>query len=261
MPLNDWQNWHSTPTRPAMARGTPATGGGGPLPPGLTNGSDGFTRQVQSNELASTHMEELGRNDNRVLQQARQRGVQAGASRGGINSNLAAAGGEAAWLDAAGNVAMQQAGAYGTAAGQNLDSLSRQRMSAEGNATSIQTADISAGASIYGSDRNLEAQRERLAQDREMTLSDRDYRADQSRQEREYQTGRDETQNRYNRENADIRFGYDQDAEDRRFQREAAGQIFQRMLDSPEEWDEWDASGASEFFNNILRPTFPPRNP
>jgi hypothetical protein len=204
-------------------------------------------------------MEELGRGDNRILQQARQRGVMAGASRGGMNSNLAAAGGEQAWLDAAGQVAMQQAGAFGTAAGQNLDSLRQQRMSAEGNAAQITSADIGAGASMYGADRDFEAaeqrnllDRDRMAQDRDLTLSDREYRSGESQRDREYQTGRDETQFGYQRRLNEDQYGYDQQSRDADLMRTVAGEVYTRFLDDPETWDEYSQSGAIELFRRLF---------
>jgi len=263
------QNWIVDPRRPLLSRstGTPGTGAqGGPLPPGMTSSGEGYTRQVQGNELAGTHMEELGRGDNRILQQARQRGVMAGASRGGINSNLAAAGGEQAWLDAAGQVAMQQAGAYGTAAGQNLDSLRQQRMSAEGNAAQIQSADIGAGASMYGADRDFEAARERnvldrdrMTQERDLTLSDREYRAGESQRERDYNTGRDETQFGYQRRLNEDQYGYDQQARDADLMRTVAGETYSRFLDDPETWDEYSQSGAIELFRRLFDQSRAPR--
>lgn len=252
MPLPN-QNWipDKQPRRGLMAIApTP----GGSTPPGITSNAQGVTRQVQANELAGTHMEELGRGDNRILQQARQRGVMAGAARGGINSNLAAAGGEAAWLDAAGNVAMQQAGAYGNAATQNLDSLGRQRISAEGNETQLGVAGIGADASMYNADLDFESTRLGREQDRELTLSDREYRSGESQRDRDFTSGRDETQHGYTRELERDRYNYDQDARDNDLNRTISGETFTRWLDDPETWDENDLSGAFELYNRIFRP-------
>jgi hypothetical protein len=267
MPLPVNQNWvvDQRGRRPPPALGGPTSTGQNNLPPGLNSGDAGFTRQVQANELAGTHMEELGRGDNRILQQARTRGVRQGASRGGINSNLAAAGGEEAWLNAAGDVAMQQAGAYGTAAGQNLDSLRQQRMSAEGNQAQITSADIGANASIYGADRDFEAARERnvldrdrMAQDRDLTLSDREYRAGESQRDRDYTTGRDETQHGYQRELERDRYGYEQMSEEDRAARDADSYMFRQLIDNPEEFDEDVLLGMQDFWARF-RPRMRPK--
>ena len=272
MPLPN-QNWIVDPrgrppllSRPNPNMGTPP---GGTLPGGISGGAQGYTREVQANELAGTHMEDLGRGDNRVLQQARARGAAAGASRGGINSNLAAAGGEQAWLDAAGQVAMQQAGAYGNAATQNLDSLGRQRISAEGNATQIETAGIGASASMYASDNNLISDRERnildrarMGQDRELTMSGRDFqrseregdqsfRSGESQRDRDYNTGRDETQHGYQREIERDRYGYDQESEDNRANRESDQYLFRQLIDNPEEFDTELLNGMQNFFQQF----------
>ncbi len=258
------QNWRNLPVtkRSIMANQMqPAS----QLPTGFSGGLQGYTRQVQGNELASTHMADLGRNDNRVLQQARMRGAQAGASRGGMNSNLAAAGGESAWLDAAGNVAMQQAGAYGNAATQNLESLRQQRISDEGNQAQLGAAGLAFESSVYGSDRDFEASRERNALEREMTTTgrewqsgeserDRGFRSNESQRDRDFTTGRDATQQGYTQQNMDRGYQYQQEGQDRELNRQINAEIFRSMLDNPEEWDEYTASGASDFFERFLNP-------
>ena len=262
MPAPNTQNWRNMPPavrRPVMAQ--PTT----PLPAGLSAGEHGYTREVQGNELASTHMEALGKADNRVLQQARQRGVAAGASRGGMNSNLAAAGGEAAWLDAAGNVAMQQAGAYGTAAGQNLDSVRQQRIASEGNATQIASSEIGAAASRYNSDNSLLSSREGRDLERSLTESgrewtsgesarDRDFRSGESQRDRDFTTGRDAQQQEYTRSNMGEGYRLQQEGADNDLNRQIAAETFRNMLDNPEEWDEYELSGAVEFFSRFMNP-------
>lgn len=248
------QNWGivnqpTRPGRPVMAQ--PPSGG---LPAGITSNQAGITRQVQGDELAGTHMEALGRGDNRILQQARARGVRAGASRGGINSNLAAAGGEEAWLNAAGDVAMQQAGAYGAAAGQNLDSLRQQRMSAEGNQTSIRVADIGAGASMYNSDNSLLSAREGRLQDRDLTLSGRDFQRGEREGEQGWRSGESQLDREFERDQMDRGYNYQQEGYDNELDRQVAGEIFRNMLDNPEEWDEYMGTGAVDFFARYMNP-------
>lgn len=263
------QNWIVDQRRPLLSTSTHSAGSG-PLPTGISGGSQGYTRTVQPNELASTHMQELGSGGNRVLQQARANGVRAGASRGGINSNLAAAGGEQAWLDAAGQVAMQQAGAYGTAAGQNLSSLANQQISSEGNQSAEMVAGIGAGASMYNADQDLLATREGLAQNRDLTLSGRefesteaqrgrDFTAGESQRDRDFTTGRDATQFGYNRQLNQDQFGYDQQARDNDLIRTVAGETFSRFLDDPETWDEYSQSGAIELFRRLFDQSRAPR--
>lgn len=260
----NWVNVNAPPKRALMAQQTAGTAGVG-LPPGFTGGSNGPTRQVQSNELASTHMEELGRGDNRILQQARQRGVMAGASRGGINSNLAAAGGEQAWLDAAGNVAMQQAGAYGTAAGQNLESIGRQQIAREGNETSLGVAGIGAGASMYASDNQLLSAREGRLQDRDLTLSGRDFQrsereggqnwqSGEREGEQNWRSGESERDRNFDRDMQERGWNFQQEGQDNELDRQMAADIFRSMLDNPEEWDEYMATGAVDFFARYLNP-------
>lgn len=240
----------------------------GNLPAGIQTGREGVTRAVQNNELTSKNMEILGDANNRILNQARKRGVAAAASRGGINSNLAAAGGESAYLDMAGQVASQDAAAYRDAAGQNLESLKQQRISSEGNATQLGAANISAGASMYNADLDLQSAREGRLQDRDLTLSgrlfqtgeregdqrfrsgeregDQRFRSEESQRDRDFTTGRDRTL-----------FDQDQRGRDADMDRNVALELMQRFIDNPEEYDEYMTTGALEFFNQFMRPTRP----
>lgn len=166
------------------------------LPGNIQNNQEGFTRTVDPNELVNTHVEALGASDNRGLRQARMRGMQAGASRGGINSSLAAATGENAWLDGATRMGEQMAGAYQSAAGQNLDSLGRQRLGQEQNATSIATTihsnDTQAG--IARDDRDFNRERDRY---------NRDWQVSDRTQDREWQVGDRQQERDWNREDDD----------------------------------------------------------
>lgn len=233
------------------------------LPAGMTSNAHGVSREVQANELMSTHADELSRGNNRLIQNARARGVRSGAARGGINSNLAAASGEDSALAQVGEMAAQQAGAYGTAAGQNLSSLSSQRIAGEGNQASLGVASIGANASMYNSDQNLLSQREGRLQDRDLTLSGRDFtrserEGDQSwrsgesersfNRESDYTTRRDETQHGYQRELEQDRYGYGQREADEQATRESDQYLFRQLIDNPEEFDPEVLQGLQAFF-------------
>lgn len=173
----------------------------GGLPGNIRNLEEGFVRDVDPNELVSTHVEQLGASGNRGLRQSRMRGMQAGASRGGINSQLAAATGENAWLDAAQSMGEQQAAAYGQAAGQNLDSLARQRLGTEQNATSV-------FQQIHGDNTSAYMNQSRIDADRETDIRRRDW--DVTDDERDY--GRRQAERREDRDWA-------REDEDRNYQR------------------------------------------
>lgn len=250
------------PQRPLLAKPRVSTNG---LPAGITNTAGGVTREVQGNELTSTNMERLGNSNNRILNQARMRGAQSAASRGGINSNLAAAGAEGAYLDMAGNVASQDASAYRDAAGQNLESLKQQRIASEGNETQLASAGISASASMYNSDNDLLSSREARGLERDLTLSGRDFTAGESRLDREFTAGESaldrgfrssesERDRDFTRGRDRTLFEQDQEGRDNEIDRTVALELMQRFVDNPEEFDEYNITGAANFFNRFLNP-------
>lgn len=145
--------------------------------PGLTASDEGYTRQVQDNELSATHLTNMLDQGGRYITSARGRGARRAASRGSPNGALAAAAAEGAAIDAAAPFALQDAQAYGTAAGQNLDSLSSQRMADEQNSTTRYTSDNSVGAQLRIAERNSEDRR-----------FDREHESEQNRFEREWRT-------------------------------------------------------------------------
>lgn len=250
------------PQRPLLAKPRVSTNG---LPAGITNTAGGVTREVQGNELTSTNMERLGNSNNRILNQARMRGAQSAASRGGINSNLAAAGAEGAYLDMAGNVASQDASAYRDAAGQNLESLKQQRIASEGNETQLGAAGISASASMYNSDNSLLSSREARGLERDLTLSGREFTAGESRLGREFTAGESaldrgfrssesERDRDFTRGRDRTLFEQDQEGRDNEIDRTVALELMQRFVDNPEEFDEYNITGAANFFNRFLNP-------
>ena len=185
-----------------------------PLPSNIRNSDEGYTRDVDPNELVSTQVERLGASDNRGLRQSRMRGVQAGAARGGINSPLAAAMGENAWMDAATRMGEQQAGAYQSAAGQNLQSLAGQRIADEGNATSM-------AQTISNNTTQSGIAQAQLEHDRETDLRRRDW--DVTDDERDY--GRRTTERQQDRD-------WMREDEDRNFERGVETGVTGRILET-----------------------------
>lgn len=164
--------------------------------PGLTASDEGYTRQVQDNELSATHLTNMLDQGGRYITSARGRGARRAASRGSPNGALAAAAAEGAAIDAAAPFALQDAQAYGTAAGQNLDSLSSQRMADEQNSTTRYTSDNSVGAQIRIAQSNIDADRERQERDLQDRTRDREWRTsertgDEAFRARERQSDRD----------------------------------------------------------------------
>lgn len=156
--------------------------------PGLTGSDEGYTRQVQDNELSQTHLTNMLDEGGRYITSARGRGARYAASRGMANSSLAAANAEGAAIDAAAPFALSDADAYRAAAGQNLDSLGRQRISAEGNATTRYTSDNSVGAQLRIAARESEDRERENRLDREHRTSEREgdqrFRSEESERDR-----------------------------------------------------------------------------
>ncbi len=260
MPIPGAQNWVvDNSKRPPLLSQGPDPRNAQNLPAGMSMGNLGYTRAVQPDELMSTHAATLAAGDNRLIRDARMRGAQAGASRGGINSNLAAATGEQAALGQVAEKHAQEAGAYGNAATQNLESLARQRIAAEGNQAQLEAAGIGAGASMYASDNSLLSARERNELERSLTESGREYQtgerlgtqqyqSGQAQLDRDFTTNRDERQFGYNRQLEQDRFGYSELANDNNYNRTLMGEIATRVFDDPETWDQAQASGMFQLF-------------
>lgn len=154
------------PQRPVMA---PPTGGAG-----IMNTGSGVQREVQANELTSTHLNELTRPGagNRYLENLRSGARQSYAARGGLNTTLAAAGAEDVGLRAAGEIAAQDAGVYSQAAGQNLDAASGReqlQMQLTTAAENRQAATAAAAAN-----RVTDLMQRDLDRQHAMTMADRD---------------------------------------------------------------------------------------
>ncbi len=211
--------------------------------PGLTAGDEGYTRQVQDNELSQTHLTNMLDEGGRYITSARGRGARFAASRGMANSSLAAAGAEGAAIDAAAPFALSDADAYRAAAGQNLDSLASQRMADEQNSTTRYTSDNSVGAQLRIAERNSEDQQ----RDRDWRTSDRE--ADQRWRSEESGRDRDFTA-RENERGA------------RRTMRAGVGAgIMSTVLNNPEYFrDPQAAAGAIDFYLGEWDRLYPPED-
>jgi len=134
------------------------------LPSGISNAGGGansaYVRNVQPNELMSTQLNGLLASNSPYMQQARASGLRTAASRGLLNSGMAAGNSMASAIQAAAPIAQQDANTYGTAAGQNMDALNSILATNLNNYTSRANAAGAAAASRYGSELNLLNNRE-----------------------------------------------------------------------------------------------------
>lgn len=206
--------------------------------PGLTSSDEGYTRQVQGNELAADHLTRGLDQGGRYITNARGRGTRAAAARGMGNSSLAAGAAESAAIDAYAPIALSDADAYRQAAGQNLDSLSRQRISDEGNSTQRYVSDNSTGAQIRIANANIEADRERQLRDFEESGRDRTWRTSEREGEQNWRAGEAERDRRQ------------ETRENRRATRAGVGAgLIGMIAQNPEYFrDPQGAAGAVEFY-------------
>lgn len=86
-----------------------------------------FMRQVTPNELVENRLNGLLSSNSPYIRNARQRGVEYAASRGNVNSSIAAGASQRAALEAAMPIAESDAGAYRDANRGNFESLSQLR--------------------------------------------------------------------------------------------------------------------------------------
>lgn len=102
----------------------PAPAPGGQLPGGL--GMD-FMRNVTPNELVANQLQALLQSDSPYMRNAEQRGLEHAASRGNLNSSIAAGSARRAALEAATPIAQADADVYRQANSENFQSLNQLR--------------------------------------------------------------------------------------------------------------------------------------
>lgn len=202
----------------------------------------GTQREVQDDELTSTHVNRLTRpgTDNRFLENTRANARQGFAARGGLNTSLAAAGAENAALEQAVNIGSRDAGVYADAATQNLDTAARRELSV------MDLADRQAG-------RAFEADQAggRWAQEREDRLAERDWQSQESQRARDFEAaqgreGRDWQANQ-EREQRD----FDERATQRRNREGLSVRILDTIFSNPEYLrDPTAAAGMVDYFQS-----------
>lgn len=222
------------------------------LPPGAYNAGGGgqdsaYMRGVQGNELVSQQLTGLLAYDSPYIQQARQQAQAAAASRGTLNSSMAAGNAQAAAIQAGLPIAQADAGAYGQAASQNQEALNAILAARMGNEASMSNARTAAGASrygshqgylasVYGDDSALQRQRENLAFSGEQQGLDRGFRDYLERMGYGHQDQRDARQQAFNIFNANNdfnhRFGLDSASDPFRMQNPDGMQGYMDMFNN-----------------------------
>jgi hypothetical protein len=153
--------------------------GNGALPPGIQGSANrAYTRSVQGNELTQDQLSGLLSGDSRYVQEARTRGREGAAARGlGVLGGMGAGLAEREAIRAALPIAESDAGAYRSAAAENLNYLNQMALQGQrheslaGRGAGTDEIDLLHAARQY----DLQMQREELAFDGEQRGLDRSH--------------------------------------------------------------------------------------
>lgn len=197
-PINAQAGWNGSPT--GSTSGVPSFGPGYPgsstgVGTGSSSGSSSVGSQfvpqftnaagtvtpwnVTANQTVAGNIESLLSKDSPLMQQARTRAAQQMASRGLINSSLAASAADSAMYDVANTIAQADAATQAKAAGYNVDQLNQQLTLDKQLANQWNQAQLSADTSRYATDVNAATQKlnnesaqliARLNNDQQLTL-------------------------------------------------------------------------------------------
>lgn len=150
--------------------------GNGALPAGISGAANrAYTREVQPNELSGNQLNQLTAQNSPYIQQARMQAQAAANARGLGNSSYAMGNAQGAAIRAAQPFAMQQAQAYGDAAGQNLQYLN-QNLSDQARIAASRAASAGNQSAAAAHDQMmLQLQRENLAYEGEQAALGRSY--------------------------------------------------------------------------------------
>lgn len=175
--------------------------GNGALPAGISGAANrAYTREVQPNELAGYQMNQLTAENSPYIQQARMQAMAAANARGLGNSSYAMGNAQGAAINAAMPLAQQQAGAYGTAAGQNQQYLNQYLSDMARVAAARASSAGQQSAAAAHDQMMLQMQRENLA-----------YSGEQAALGRSYGQNQGYVQQGYGLENQAVQHGYGQE--------------------------------------------------
>jgi hypothetical protein len=234
-------------------RPTDPSVGNGALPAGFRGAQNrAYVREVQPDELSGNRITGLLDANNPYITNARRRGTEQAGSRGNINSSMAAGAAERSAIEAASPLALQEAGAFGTAAGQNLEYLNQ--MALEGarddRAEWDRIAAMEASARA-GGDR-LQMQREQLAFEGEQRGLDRSHQNYRDYTGYQYSTRRDSHQSRLGQQDYAFRTRTDMRAMPAAFR----AQMMQMAMEDPETWTPERVAAFTDFYDQYYGESF-----
>lgn len=228
--------------------------GNGALPPGMQGSANlAYTRTPQADEMSGNQISALLASNNPYVANARRRGTEQAGSRGMLNGSIAAGAAERSAIDAAAPLALQQAGAYTSAASDNqqyLNQIAMQRNEMINNNNERENARIAAG---NASRDRLQLQREQLAFEGEQSGLDRSQQNYRDYTGYNYNIGRDSNQaalgSYYGQRDYAFRMQTDSRAAYATFRRNLA----QAAMDNPDLWTPEDVEGFSATMEPFLQ--------
>lgn len=150
--------------------------GNGALPQGIQgSGNRAYTRDVQGNELSQNQMNQITSQNSPLMRNARMQGARLANSRGMLNSSMAGEASQNAVIQNAMPMALQDAQAYQTAAGQNLQYLNQRDIANMQDSTQREAAASASLAAQMEMEGALQRQRENLAYSGEQAELNRRY--------------------------------------------------------------------------------------
>lgn len=150
--------------------------GNGALPAGIQgSGNRAYTRDVQGNELSQNQMNQITSQNSPLMRNARMQGARLANSRGMLNSSMAGEASQNAVIQNAMPMALQDAQAYQTAAGQNLQYLNQRDIANMQDSTQREAAASASLAAQMEMEGALQRQRENLAYSGEQAELNRRY--------------------------------------------------------------------------------------
>lgn len=241
--------------------------GNGALPGGIYGARNrAYTRDVQGAELAQNQFNNITSQGGPLMRNAAMQGDRRANARGMLNSSMAAESAQNAVIEAAMPMALQDAQAYQTAAGQNLQYLNQRDIENMQN----ETQNASINASIRGAELSnegaLQRQRENLAYSGEQAELQRRYGFQTMGLENQFGAERDYRGYGFDigrmREQAGLEFNYGEMMQDSNMRREVyadqyvrsqdyMGNLLDRMMDDPDVFNPEIVEFLSSYYNRI----------
>lgn len=242
--------------------------GNGALPTGIQgSGNRAYTRDVQGNELAQQQMAQITSQNSPLMRNAQMQGARQANARGMLNSSMASEASQNAVIQNAMPMALQDAQAYQTAAGQNLQYLNQRDIANMQDQTQREGQWASTQNQILSNEGALQRQRENLAYSGEQEELGRRYGFQMAGLENQFGTERDFRNYGFDlgRMNQQYRneFDYGQMAEDTNMRRQVYADqynrtqnyfdgLMDRAMNDPDLYDPQTVQNWFSFYNRMM---------